>query len=122
MIGRLRLPFPALDDGRIQIDGGDLLVRTAPPDLLYHFLVDLRQTSQWGTFLSDITHLTDGNSLLRLLELLLVVKLVEKLACRFRARHLVTQHLRHAGVLAQAIEILQTIARPSVFSTKKLSI
>ena len=116
------MPLPALDDRRIQIDGRDLLVGTAPPDLLYHLLVDLRQTSQWGALLSDITHLTAGSSLLRLLALRLVVKLVQKLACGFRARHFMPQHLRQAGVLAQAIEILETIAAQRIQHQKTLDI
>jgi hypothetical protein len=53
---------------------------------LYNFPVDLRQTSLWGAFLRDITHLAHSLFLLRLLDLLLVVKLAEKFARRFRAR------------------------------------
>src|ERR1019366_4915410 len=122
LTGRMRLALPTLDDLRIQIDGGNLLVGTTPSDLLHHLLVDLRQSSQWGAFLSDITHLTHRQLLLRLLDLLLVVKLVEKFARRFRARQLMPQHLRQASVLAPAIEIVQAIATQCVQHQEALDI
>jgi hypothetical protein len=40
------MALPTLDDRCIQTDGGDLLVRATPSDLLHHFLVDLRHGSQ----------------------------------------------------------------------------
>ena len=45
LIDHLRLAFPTLDDRRIQIDGGNLLVGATRSDLLHHFQVDLRQSS-----------------------------------------------------------------------------
>ena len=110
LIRRPRFPLPALDDRRVHIDGGDPLIRTAASDLLHQILIHLRQTPQWRTLVGDITHLSGGQLALRLPQLLLVVKLIEKLPRGFRRRHLMPQHLAQSLVFPQPVEIFQAFS------------
>src|SRR5258708_14218670 len=81
----------------------------APPKPSPPLFLAPPKARQWGTLSRNVTHPTGGQLLLRLLDLLRVVKLIKKLPGRFRARHLVPQHLSQTRIFPQLLEILQTI-------------
>src|SRR5664280_3196752 len=91
-------PLPTLDESGVQVEGGDLLLRAAPPQLLHHVFVHLRQAAQGRALSRDVTHPPAREFPLRLLDLRFVMKLVEKLPRGHRTGHLMPQHFSQARV------------------------
>jgi hypothetical protein len=81
-IGGQGFPLPALDDRRVLIDGGDLLLRRALPQSLHQVSVHLPQPLQGLILLGNVGLFFGPPSSLRLFDLLLVMKLIEKLQRR----------------------------------------
>src|SRR5258708_35651970 len=81
----------------------------APPKPSPPLFLAPPKARQWGTLSRNVTHPTGGQLLLRLLDLLRVVKLIKKLPGRFRARHLVPQHLSQTRIFPQLLEFPQPI-------------
>lgn len=80
----------ALDNGRVHIDRGDLLLRRTPAQLRDQVAVHLAQTGQRRAFAGNVGHLAQRQLRFRLLDPGLVVKPVEKAARRLRRRQFVT--------------------------------
>ena len=90
-VGGLGLPLPTLDDGRVQIHGGDLLRGATATQLLHYIPIHRRQALQWLALAGNVRHPVQRQLLLRLFDLGGIVKLAEKLPRCFRRRHSVPQ-------------------------------
>jgi hypothetical protein len=121
-VGRLGFPFETFNQGGVQVHGGNLLLRKASPDGLDPILIDLRQSTQRLALAGDITHLPHRQISLGLRDALLLVKCVQELARRLRARQLVPQHLGQALVLPQALEVFQTFPAQRIQHQKALHV
>jgi len=73
----------ALDNGRVQIDGGDALLRTPPPQFLDQLQVDFSKPCQSIILLGNESNLLRNPPLLGFLDLLLGVKLKQRLPGSF---------------------------------------
>ena len=122
LISRLRFPLPAFDDGRVQVDGRDLVSAPAT-ELLDHLAVHRAQPLERRVLLRDVTALPQAQSLLlRFLHFGVVVKLVQELARCFRGRHLVADQFPQSIVGSQLLEVFQTVAPGRVQNDEALHV